>query len=329
MEGNNGDSNFQSHMWLTHDPIIMGKLERMEWMGSILTIKCGTHHPPRVRSLLHDQRDTMLIENGNMHQFIGEELARRMEPNKAGFEGFTVTITYGAYTLYTRKIPQLAIPMKRYEFCIDFLVLSSAEEPMGFGVQELQTLGKEIFKIRKKGLKFHPPNEEVRIFEISYGKGSHVKQGKSDFISLPAVERGLILAKNAKRNVANNIIRRIKNEGKMKHSHWSNHAHTCAKKEGTLLTYFRMDITADCIFSVPLEPFSVSTTYQSYVDLIFGKYLKEFVLVSFDDVLRYSKAWVKHLQHLNIIMSALGQQSLQRNLNVDLVGAKCWTKGIS
>ena len=86
--------------------------------------------------------------NGNMHHFIGEELARRKEPNKAGFEGFPVTIIYGACTLYTRKIPQLAIPMKRYEFCIDFLVLSSTEEPMGFGVQELQTLGEFTLEIQ-------------------------------------------------------------------------------------------------------------------------------------------------------------------------------------
>ncbi|KAH9319700.1 hypothetical protein KI387_021469, partial [Taxus chinensis] len=52
-------------------------------VGSILCIRGGTHHPPRVKSLLHDQRDTMLIDKGNKHQLIGEELPRRMEPDKA------------------------------------------------------------------------------------------------------------------------------------------------------------------------------------------------------------------------------------------------------
>ncbi|KAH9292572.1 hypothetical protein KI387_042244, partial [Taxus chinensis] len=57
--------------------------EFLSIVGSILSIRGGTHHPPWVKSLLHDQRDTMLIDKGSRHQLIGEELPRRMEPNKA------------------------------------------------------------------------------------------------------------------------------------------------------------------------------------------------------------------------------------------------------
>ncbi|KAH9306251.1 hypothetical protein KI387_010655, partial [Taxus chinensis] len=61
----------------------------------------------------HEQARRNGVEGQRMHQIIEEELARRMGPNKAGFKGLTVTITYGTYPLCTRKIPQLAIPMKR------------------------------------------------------------------------------------------------------------------------------------------------------------------------------------------------------------------------
>ncbi|KAH9318060.1 hypothetical protein KI387_019829, partial [Taxus chinensis] len=57
--------------------------EFLSVVRSILSMRDGTHHQPRVKNLLHDQRDTMLIKEGSMHQHIGKELPRRLEPNKA------------------------------------------------------------------------------------------------------------------------------------------------------------------------------------------------------------------------------------------------------
>ncbi|KAH9313387.1 hypothetical protein KI387_028422 [Taxus chinensis] len=182
------------HMWLTHGSMKMEELERMEWMGNVLTIICGTHHPSQVKGLLHDQRVTILVENGNTHQFIEEEFARRMGPNKARYKGYIVTITYGTSLLFTRKILQLTIPME-------------TEAHIVLGAQELQTLGEFTLKIHKRGLKLQQ-NEEVRIHEIRNGKCRHVEQGRTDFIYLPAVGKGLIIADNSRKNVANNIMRR-------------------------------------------------------------------------------------------------------------------------
>jgi hypothetical protein len=51
-------------------------------------------------------------------------------------------------------------------------------------------------------------------------------------------------------------------------------------------------------------------TFQLCMNHIFNKQLKKFLLVFFDDLLIYSRTWEDHLQHVDKIISIMGEQSL-------------------
>jgi hypothetical protein len=52
------------------------------------------------------------------------------------------------------------------------------------------------------------------------------------------------------------------------------------------------------------------TTFQSCMNNIFRDQLRKSVLVSFDDILVYSKTWKEHLRHLDVVLDIMEAQSL-------------------
>jgi hypothetical protein len=52
------------------------------------------------------------------------------------------------------------------------------------------------------------------------------------------------------------------------------------------------------------------TTFQSYMNHIFKKQLRKFLLVFFYDLLIYSQTWEEHFVHLEEILSIMEKQSL-------------------
>ena len=55
---------------------------------------------------------------------------------------------------------------------------------------------------------------------------------------------------------------------------------------------------------------NVPSTFQGIVNDIFRPYLRKIVLVFFDDILVFSKSWVEHLKHLEIVFETLLQNQL-------------------
>jgi hypothetical protein len=53
-----------------------------------------------------------------------------------------------------------------------------------------------------------------------------------------------------------------------------------------------------------------STTFQSCMNHVFNKQLKNFILFFFDDFLIYSRTWEDHLKHVDEILSIMGEWSL-------------------
>ena len=61
---------------------------------------------------------------------------------------------------------------------------------------------------------------------------------------------------------------------------------------------------------IPLGLTNAPTTFKSCMNIICCKKLRRFFLFFFDDILIYNKTWEEHLQHLEIVLKTLQEQSL-------------------
>lgn len=56
-------------------------------------------------------------------------------------------------------------------------------------------------------------------------------------------------------------------------------------------------------------------TFQSCMNHIFNKHLRNFVLVFFNDILIYNRSWEEHLRHLNEVLSIMESRSLYAKMS--------------
>jgi hypothetical protein len=57
------------------------------------------------------------------------------------------------------------------------------------------------------------------------------------------------------------------------------------------------------------ELYSAPTTFQVFMDKVFGKHLTKFVMVFFDDILIYPRIFTEHIEHLGIVLNKLAMLS--------------------
>lgn len=78
-------------------------------------------------------------------------------------------------------------------------------------------------------------------------------------------------------------------------------------------------------------------TFQSLMNRIFGKYLRKFILVFFDDILIFSKSMEEHIAHLKIVLQLLQEHQLSAKLSkcvfvvpqIDYLGHSISGNGVS
>ena len=59
---------------------------------------------------------------------------------------------------------------------------------------------------------------------------------------------------------------------------------------------------------MPFGMTNAPATFQSYMNHTFKRQLRKFLLVFFDDILIYSQSWEEHLEHLEEVLSILGEK---------------------
>lgn len=58
---------------------------------------------------------------------------------------------------------------------------------------------------------------------------------------------------------------------------------------------------------MPFGLTNAPATFQSAMNHIFREHLREYVLVSFNDILVYNNSWEDHLKHLDFVLGILEQ----------------------
>ena len=95
------------------------------------------YHTIRCKGVVLGQRDSVLVDGGASHNFIDEDMVKKINIPSEPFDGFTIVIL-GCNTIQCNTwVPKLQVTIGNYTFVDSFYVVDVADTNVVLGVKWL------------------------------------------------------------------------------------------------------------------------------------------------------------------------------------------------
>ncbi|OMO73136.1 reverse transcriptase [Corchorus capsularis] len=261
----------------------------------------------------------ILIDSGSTHNLIQPRLAKHLGLLLEPAPPFSVLVGNGEKLHCFGKIPTIAVELQGHQFDLDLYVLDVWGAEIILGVQWLATLGPVLADYQALFMQFYSNGQLITLrgdkpIQVSFA--SKKKDGTWRFcVDYRALNAATIKDRFPLPTVYELIDELHGAKVFSKLDLRAGYHQIRVASEDVHKTAFR---TVDGHYEFLVMPFGLTnapSTFQAIMNEVFRPYLRQFVLVFFDDILVYSSSMEVHLEHLSIVLNLLAHHHFYAKLS--------------